>query len=104
MPTVLVIAKHSPENCAMFNEEARKATLALFSQQEELHKKYGTKMLGGWIVSNEHQVIWVFETPSLDVLDQYFMEPVMRAQSAFNTTEVKIVKSVKEVATMLQQQ
>jgi hypothetical protein len=104
MPTVLVIAKHAPENCAMHNEEARKATLALFDKQEELHKKYGTKMLGGWIISNEHTVIWVFEIPSLDELEQYFLEPVMKAQSAFNTTEVKIVKSMKEIAKLLQQQ
>jgi hypothetical protein len=104
MPIVLVTLRHSPENCASFNEEARKATLALLSQQEELMKKYSTKPLGGWVVSNEHLVIWVVEVPSLDTMQQFMMEPVMVAQSAFNTIEVKIATSIEESTKLLLQQ
>ena len=104
MPIVLVTVRHSPENCSMFNAEARKATLALLAQQEELLKKYNAKPLGGWIVSNEHLVIWVLEVASLDTMQQFLMEPVMVAQSAFNITEVKIATSIEESAKLLQQQ
>ncbi len=65
MPIIVATIKHSPENCAMFNAEARKATLAMLAQREALQKKYNTKMLGAWVVSNEHLVIWVMEIPTL---------------------------------------
>jgi len=103
MPIVLVTVRHSPENCAMFNEEARKATLGMIAQQEELLKKYDAKMLGGWVVSGEHSVIWVLEVASLDTMKQLWMEPVMVAQLAFNTVEVKIATSIEESAKLLQQ-
>jgi hypothetical protein len=104
MPTILVTSTHSPENCAMFNEEAKKATLALMANQEELNKKHGAKLLGGWVISNEHRVIWVLEVQSLDAIEQFFMEPVMLAQSAFNTYEVKVVRSIEESVKLLQHQ
>jgi len=88
----------------MFNKEARKATLALMANQEALMKKYKAKPLGGWVVSNEHLVIWAIEVPSLDIMQQFMMEPVMIAQSAFNTIEVKVATSIEESAKLLQQQ
>ncbi len=104
MPTVLVTMRHSPDNCATFNAEARKATLALVSQQEALMKKYGIKPLGGWIVSNEHLVLFVMEVPSLDTMQQFLMEPSMVAQMAFNTIEVKVAVSIEESMKLMQQQ
>jgi len=104
MPIVLVTMRHSPENCASFNEEARKATLALVSQQEALMKKYAIKPLGGWIVSNEHRVLFVMEVPSLDTMQQFMMEPSMRAQMAFNTIEIKVATSIEESMKLLQKQ
>jgi len=103
MPIVIVTMKHSPENCAMFNAEVRKATLALLAQQDELLKKYDIKKLGGWIVSNEHLVIWVMEVPSLDTMGQFMIEPIIIAQSAFNTTNIKIATSIDESMKLLQQ-
>ena len=96
MPTVVVTMRHSPENCATFNEAARKATITLVSQQETLLKKYDIKPLGGWIVGNEHLVIMVMEVPSLDTMQQFMMEPGMVAQMAFNTIEVKVATSIEE--------
>lgn len=103
MSIVLVTVRHSPENCAMFNEQARKATVDMMAARDELLKKYGAKMLGGWVVGNEHLVIWVLEIPSLDAIEQFLMEPVMLSQLAFNTVEVKIATSIEESAKLLQQ-
>ena len=104
MPIVVAILRHLPETCASFNTEARKATLAFLAQQETLLKKYDVKPLGAWVVGNEHLVIWVMEVASLDTMQQLMMEPVMMAQSAFNTIEVKIATSMEEEAKLLQQQ
>ena len=104
MSIIIATVKHAPENCGMFYAEARKATLAMLAQREELQKKYNTKMLGAWVVSNEHLVIWVMEVPSLDTLEQFLREPVMMASMAFNTIEIKIATSMEESAKLLLQQ
>jgi hypothetical protein len=88
----------------MFNEEARNATLALLTNREALMKKHDVKPLGGWVVSNEHLVMWVMEVPSLDTMQQFMMEPVMVRQMAFNTIEVKVATTIEESAKLLQQQ
>ncbi len=103
MPIVIAMVRHSPENCAMFNTEARKATLSMMAQLEALLKKYGIKVLGAWAVSNEHLIIWVVEFPTLDAMEQFLNEPVMVKEMAFNTVEIKIATKLEDRTKELQQ-
>ena len=45
MPIFLLISRHSPENCPMFNEKARKVYMEYFSKLDGLLKKHGIKKL-----------------------------------------------------------
>jgi len=103
MATFLMISRHSPENCPMFNEKARKLWLEYASKSEELFKKYGAKRVGAWSVPTEHLYVEVVEIPSLDAFEKLGMEPEILAWGAYETYEVKFAYSLEEVAQMLQQ-
>jgi len=103
MPTFLVISGHSPENCPMFNEKARKVVLQFVSKLDELSKKHGIKNLGGWDVYAEHLSVMVFEAPSLDAFQKFGMEPEIVALSAYVTYEIKSAVSMEESIKMLKQ-
>jgi len=103
MPTFLVISKHSPENCPMFNEKARKVQMELMNKSDELMKKHGVKNLGSWAVPTEHLSFEVYEAPSLDAFGKLGMEPEILALSEFETYEIKLATSFEEAAQMLKQ-
>jgi hypothetical protein len=103
MPIFLLIGRHSPENCPMFNEKARKVWTEYFSKEDGLLKKHGVKSLGSWIVGTEHLSVGVFEAPSLDAFEKLGMEPQVLALTAYMTYEIKLALSMEEVAKMLRQ-
>jgi hypothetical protein len=103
MPTFLLISRHSPENCPMFNEKVRKVTLQLVTKMEELLKKHGVKMVGTWLVPTEHLMFEVYEAPSYEAFQKFGREPEILATMAYNTTEMKSAISAEEAAQMLLQ-
>jgi len=103
MPTFLLIHRHSPENCPMFNEKAKKMTLQLVSKMEELLKKHGIKTVGVWQVPMEHLMFEVYEAPSLEAFQKLGREPEIQAWYAYNTVEMKSVISIEEATQRLLQ-
>jgi len=103
MPTFLLIHRHSPENCPMFNEKAKKMTLQLANKMEELLKKHGVKMVGFWQVPMEHLLFEVYEAPSYEAFQKLGREPEILAWSAYNTVEMKSAISAEEAMKMLRQ-
>lgn len=103
MPIFLGIIRHSPENCPLFNEKARKAYLEYFSKIEGIFKKHGIKNLGSWTVPNEHLTIGVVEAPSSEAFEKCGMEPEVLALSAYETYEVKSALNMEESVKMLRQ-
>ena len=103
MAVFFMVSRHSPENCPMFNEKARKLWLDYANESEELLKKYGGKSLGAWVVPTEHLSYWVFEVPSLDAYQKLGMEPLILELSKIETYEIKLAYSMEEVTEMLQQ-
>jgi hypothetical protein len=101
MPIFLLTLRHTPENCPMFNEKAKKAYVEFFEKQGGLLKKHGIKTLGGWNVHTEHLSISVLEAPSLDVFNKFGMEPEVLALSAYETYEIRLVQSMEEAMKML---
>jgi muconolactone delta-isomerase len=101
MPIFILISKHSPENCPLFNQKARKVMMEAMNKSEGLMKKHRVKMLGTWAVPNEHTGYEVYEAPSLDAFEKLGMEPAIMAMGEFNTMEIKAATSYEEVAQML---
>jgi hypothetical protein len=104
MPTFMVIARHSPENCDWFNEKSRKATLEFAGKLDKLLKKHGVKMLGAWTTEPAgHQSFVVFEAPSLEAFQKFNMEPEVLTTNAYRTFETSIVMSMEEEMKLRQQ-
>lgn len=105
MPTFLVISNHSPEYCPENNEEVRKATLQLIGKMDALLNKHRVKIVGAWFgfVPSEHTNYIVYEAPSVEALQKLRMEPEVRAASAYDSQETKIVKNLEEITKELQQ-
>ncbi len=105
MPTFMVISRHSPEYCPENNEKVRKATLEAIDKMDELLKKHKVKIVGAWFgfVPSEHTHYIVYEAPNVGALQKLSMEPEIRAASAYETQETKIVKNLEEITKELQQ-
>ena len=102
MATFLMITKHAPDKCPMYNETAKRAWAKLFANQGEIQTKDGVKPIGAWTVHGEHQTFGVFEAPSLEALHAYMMDPDVLAINASETMELKMVIGMEEVLKMLQ--
>ena len=101
MPTFLLINKHSPENCWMFNKEARKVHLDLVEKLDSFLKEYKIKLLGCWFVLSEHTMYEVYDAPSLEAFEKMAQEPEIINWSAYNTVEIKLVTPFEEVMKIL---
>jgi hypothetical protein len=101
MATFIMISRHTPDKCAMYNPAAKKALTEWYANKSWI--KHGVKLLGAWNVGTEHQNYIVFEAPSLDALMKAGKEPDFMAMGASETAEVKIAMDLGEVIKMLQQ-
>jgi uncharacterized protein with GYD domain len=101
MPTFLMISKHSPENCPVFNEKVKKTALAYMNKMDAWAKKYGIKVIGTASVFSEHLNIMIFEAPDLQAIQKVGMEPEAMAMSAYTHTEVKLALNTEETMKML---
>ena len=101
MPIFVLITKHSPENCPMFNAKSMKVYMEAMKKNDALMKKHKVKLLAGAEVPNEHTSYEIFEAPSFEVFKEFGMEPAIIAMGQFLTMEVKPAMSPEEIAQML---
>jgi hypothetical protein len=101
MPTFLMIERHSPENCPMFNEKTRKVMMKCNEKFDGLAKKYRVKTIGSWAVPSEHLSFSVFEAPSLEAVTKLMMEPVVMELGTFETCEFKAAFNAEELTEMM---
>ncbi len=96
MPTFLVTFRHSPENCPGHNEKVKATLMKMAEKSEEMSNKHGVKMVAGCLVDAEHFVTEIYEAPSLEAFQAFWMEPEMAAMGAYFTMEIKMGVNVKE--------
>jgi hypothetical protein len=62
-------------------------------------------MVGAWFgfIPSEHTHFIVYEAPHVEALQNFSMEPEVRAASAYDSQEIKIVKNLEEISKQLQQ-
>jgi hypothetical protein len=102
MPTFLLISRHSPESCWMFNEQNQRIFSDLFNALDTLMEKYQIKMLGCWFDIPGHTLYEVYDAPSMEVFQKMGMEPVISRWSSFNSMEIIMVSPLNDVKGMLQ--
>jgi hypothetical protein len=92
----LQIAKHTAESCPMHNEKVKKINVDLMAKMDQLLKKHGIKMVGGWAATPEHLFVGVYDAPSMEAMLKFSMEPEAMAWMCYNTTETKPVMTLEE--------
>ena len=98
---VIRISKHGPETCPAFEAKYKDVFLKAVEKDESLAAKHGIKIIGSWVDSPGHTVYSVYDTPSMENLMDYSMEPEMMAAMSFQTSIMKPLKTVKEIAAMI---
>jgi hypothetical protein len=102
VPLILKISRHSPENCPLTNEKAKKMNLELMGKLGELTKKHGIKIVGSWNVMPEHLLVTVYDAPSFEAFQKFGMEPdIVKWIAAQDTTEFKIAMTTEESMKLL---
>lgn len=76
-------------------------TLELPGKLIGLEKKHGIKRIGAWTVIPEHLLVWVYEAPTSEALQNFSMEPEMVKWMAWNTSEIKLAMSLEDSMVLL---
>jgi uncharacterized protein with GYD domain len=97
----LQISRHSIESCPLHNEKVKKVYVDSVAKMDQLMKKHGIKMVGGWAAMMEHLYVAVCEAPSMDALTKFSMEPEMMSWLAYNSTEILPVMTLEEAMKLM---
>lgn len=82
------ISSHAAEWCPDHEPKYRAITINWFNKVEPLAAKYGIKFLGSYTDHPMHEVYVLFDTPSMDVLMKFMMEPEMAVMMNFCKSRV----------------
>ena len=101
---VIKISRHGPEACPAFVEKYKDVFLNAMEKDEALARKHDIKIIGAWVDSPSHTAYSVYETPSMEKLMEYSMEPDILATMSFQTSVFKPLKTAKEIAASIKRQ
>jgi len=74
MTLFVVISSHSPDQCPISNEKARKAYGADPGPMMALAKKLGVRPIVGPLVSAEHRTFVVMEAPKIEAVREFIVQ------------------------------
>lgn len=104
MLTFLSIIRHTAADCLVHNEEVRKVTFEGTSKLDELTKKHGIKIVGGWNVAPKHMQVMVYEAPSYEAMLAWGMEPEIAKMTSYYTTEMDVAEPLSDMMQRWMQQ
>jgi len=93
---VMMIVKHSPESCPLFNTETQKIWNDTWNNYPQAIAKHGVKMVSSWANFGLHTAYYIFETPGLDAWMATIDEPGSAAALSFCSIEFFPVMSAEE--------
>jgi hypothetical protein len=96
VPAIIVLQRHSVENCPMNNERIKRMASEIMDKLPALTKKHGIKMVGSWVITREHLNISVYEAPSVDAFLKFQREPEILKWLSQHTTEIKVAMTREE--------
>jgi hypothetical protein len=102
MLTFLMFLRHTPDMCALWNEQSAKIYAECGNKLAEFEAKHGVKMVGFWNVPSEHLTVQVFEAPTFEAFQALSMEPEIVNMSNVDTIEIKQAITFEEAMQMMQ--
>jgi uncharacterized protein with GYD domain len=97
----LQTARHTPESCPQHNDEARKVYNQFYAKLNELMQKNGIKMVGGWVSTPEHLIVFVYDVQDPMAMIRFMQEPEMMAWQSYQIVENRPVRMFDEAMTLL---
>ncbi len=85
---VMQVITHPAETCPVYESKYRGVTVNWYQKVESTANKYGIKFLGSWNDHPMHIVYALYDTPSMDTMMKFMMEPEMLAPLAFCKSRV----------------
>ena len=98
---VIKISRHSPEDCPGFNEKNKEIFLKAKGKGGSLAAKHKIKIVGSWVDMINHTAYSIYDVPRMEDLMDYLTEPEMMEVISFQTSELRLLKTGKEVAEMI---
>lgn len=93
----LQISRHSIESCPFTNEKVKKIYIDFYAKYDQLMKKHGIKLVGGWSgMPGSHFNVVVVDAPNMDALMKFSMEPVVMSAGLVQTIEIYPVMTLEE--------
>jgi hypothetical protein len=100
MPIFSLISRHTPADCPMSNEKAKKVYLEFWDNRDRITKKHGVKILGAYVANTEHLGIFIFEAPSYETFQKCSMEPEIVALNAYSSNELIVASTMEDAMKM----
>lgn len=94
MPIFAVNMKHTPESCAMFNNDVKRRFKEVVGKREEAAKKHEIKVLSAYTSILDHLIFYVVDAPSQQAVENYFIDIGF---AFWNNVEIWQVRPVEDV-------
>jgi len=94
LPIFAVNMKHTPESCAMFNNDVQKRFKEVVGKREEVAKKHKIKVVSAYTSILDHLIFYVVEAPSQQAVENYFIDIGF---AFWNNVEIWQVQPVEDV-------
>jgi len=94
LPIFAVNMKHTPESCAMFNNDVKKRFKEVVGKREEVAKKHEIKVLSAYTSILDHLIFYVVDAPSQQAVENYFIDIGF---AFWNNVEIWQVRPVEDV-------
>ncbi|MBI0584781.1 MAG: hypothetical protein ISF22_11240 [Methanomassiliicoccus sp.] len=98
------VIKHTAESCPVYNSKYREMTVNWMEKVEPTAARYGVKFMGSWTDHPTHVVYAMFDTPSLDNMMKFTMDPEMGAPLSFCSVRMFPVMEHQQTLGMLKQE
>jgi len=90
----IVNMRHTPESCAMFNDDVKKRFKEAVAKREDVAKKHGVKVLSAYTSILDHLIFYVVDAPSQQAVENYFIEIGF---AFWNNVEIRQGRLVEDV-------
>jgi len=85
----------------MHNKEVLKANMDLTAKQEQIMKKYGIRLIGGWSAIIEHLQVLVYDAPNIEALTKAAMEPELALVLSYSNNKLLPVITLEETMKLM---
>ena len=94
-------AKHSPDSCPRHNAAMKKIYLDFNTKLGALLKKYGIKVVGSWVITQEHVSVMIFDAPDPTAMMKFMSDRETSDWQSHHIIKTRPVITIEEAMKLL---